>query len=350
MNIYLFVYFILMLNAFLSHGLSEKGKKYLYIINCLILLGLVILRNPADTTWPDTGNYLNHFLFFSKNDSLKTSFMTGWEPGIIVLAKIASFISTDKQFYIVVFGIIILVPIFYMIWKYSENAILGIAVFYAMGFLTSTSIYRQWIAIAILTYSIKYIENRQLWKFLRTIVIAFLFHRTAIIFVVAYFIYGRKIDGRIIVGSLGTGLMLGICGKYILRFLNLFARNEEVVSKNGGVKFLIVLWGVVIVAYVVCKEHLNDKRVKLPFMMMLIAATLQPLSFTFSTWVRVVYYFSIYISLGIPAIVKAVRYDNEKIVVLVEQILLALMLFWFLAGGLNEYFPYWKTFYLKVYG
>lgn len=343
MNIYLLVYFILMLSVFLSHGFSKKEVKNLYIINCLILLGLVILRNPADSNWPDTGNYLNHFWFFAKTESLKTSFMTGWEPGIIVLMKLVSLISTDKQFYIIFLGIIILIPIFYMIWKYSENAILGISVFYAMGFLTSTSIYRQWIAIAILTYSIKYIENRKPWKFLITIVIASLFHRTAIIFVIAYFIYGKKIDGKIIVGSLGMGMILGICGKYILRFLNLFARNEEMVSQNGGAKLLVVLWGCVIVAYVVCKENLNDKKIKLPFIMMLIAATIQPLSFTFSNWVRVVYYFSIYLSLGISAVIKKIEYDNGIIVVLVEQILLILMLFWFLAGGLNSYFPYWKV-------
>ena len=342
MNIYLLVYFILMLSVFFAHGFSQKGVKKLYIIDCLILLSIVILRNPADQNWPDTRNYLEHFLYFAKNDSLKNSFMTGWEPGIIVLTKLISFISIDKQFYIIFLGTIILVPIFYTIWKYSVNPILGISVYYAMGFLTSTSIYRQWIAIAILTYSIKYIENRKLWKFLITVFIAFLFHRTAVTFVIAYFVYGIKIDGKILVGSLGIGMLLGVGGKYVLGFLNLFARNEEIVSQNGGAKLLIVLWGCVIATYIVCKNNLNDTKIKLPFIMMLIAATLQPLSFTFSNWVRVVYYFSIYLSLGVPMIMKKIQNDNGVMIIFVEQILLAVMLVWFLAGGLNNYIPYWK--------
>ena len=333
-----------MLSVFLSHGFTKKGVRKIYIFNCLILLSMVILRNPADINWPDTDNYLAHFIYFAKEESLKTSLMSRWEPGIIILSKLASYISMEKQFYIVLFGIIILIPIFYMIWKYSNNALFSISVFYAMGFLTSTSIYRQWIAIAILTYSIKYIENRNLKKFLIVIFIAFLFHRTALIFVIAYFIYGIKIDGKIIVGSLAMGITLSFGGKYILRFLNLFARNEQIVSQNGGIKLLIVLWGCVIVAYTVCKENLDDKRVKLPFIMMLIAATIQPLSLTFSIWVRIVYYFLVYLSLGMPMIIHKLKKDNNiATTILMEQLTLVGMLFWFLSNGLMQYIPFWNT-------
>jgi len=48
---------------------------------------------------------------------------------------------------------------------------------------------RQTLSVVILIYSIKYIQQRFFWRFLLMIGFAMLFHRTAIIFVMAYWVY-----------------------------------------------------------------------------------------------------------------------------------------------------------------
>lgn len=343
MNIYLILYFVLMISVFLSHGLKANGLKKLYIINCIMLISLAILRSSSDPSWPDTTNYLEHFIYFARSKDFLGSLRSGWEPGIIILAKLFGIISIEKQFFICVFGIIILVPIFNMIWIYSENPLMGISVFYAMGFLTSTSIYRQWIAIAILTYSIRYIENRKFFKFLCIVLIAMCFHRTAVIFLIVYFLYGITVNVKTILACIVFGAGVGIGGKYILQFLNFFARNKERISNNGGIKLLIILWVCVFVAYILFKEKFDESKYKIPFCMILIGATLQPLSFTFSTWVRVVYYFSLYMVLLLPVILKKIKEINGNVMgIWCEQITLIVMLAWFLSNGFIEYIPYWS--------
>lgn len=343
MSIYLIVYAILMINVFLSHGLREKGKKNLYVISCLVLLLLTILRSPNDTAWPDTRNYLNTFLRIRNIPWNKITSM-GWEPGIVVLIKLISILGHSEQFYIIVLGVLILIPIFAMLWKSCEFPLLGLTIFYAMGNLTVTSIYRQWLAIAILTFSLKYVYERKPFKFLLVVLIATLFHRTAIIFVIVYFLYNLKISSNSLVMALIFSSGVYIAGNQIIQFLNRFARIPLEDSQNGGRTFLLVLWICVLVSYFINRSNRKEKDFVLPFNIVLIAATIQPLSIINSLLVRLVYYFSMYLTLLLPESIKKFEHStdgNRRIGILLEMGFLILLLGWFCVGGIPRYIPMW---------
>lgn len=55
------------------------------------------------------------------------------------------------------------------------------------------SAFRQSIGIAIFIYSISYIKNRQLWKYTINILLAFFFHKSAVILYPIYFIFNTKV-------------------------------------------------------------------------------------------------------------------------------------------------------------
>lgn len=346
MNVYIAEYFILMLNVFLSHGFSDKGRKRLYIVSSIELILIAILRSQYDTAWPDTSNYVDTLNYLNNTISLKDVLTTGWEPGIVILGKIISFFSSSSQAYLIVFSLLILIPIFVTIWKYSYFPMLGLFVFYAMGNLTQTSIYRQWLAIAILTFSIKYIYERQPVRFFAVVLLSALFHRVAIVFTVIYFFYNISISSKKILGAAGISICVYLFGSKVLDVLNRFARIEHEPEQNGGVTFLLILWGCVLLSYMLSKDRLRDDSFKLAFNLILIAASFQPLSFIFSLWVRAVYFFSVYLMLLIPNTivhVENMNENNKKLSIIIEFIFMLIMLGWFTVGGVSEYIPMWAA-------
>ena len=345
MNLYLIEYGILMFNVFLSHGFSKKGKKKIYIISALQLILITILRSPFDTAWPDTGNYINTLTYFNKTITWAEIFHVGWEPGIVAIAKVIGYFKIGNQGYIIAFGLLILIPIFAMIWKYCESPILGLFIFYAMGDLTMTSIYRQWLAVAILTFSLKYVYERNWKKFFLLLGISMLFHRTAVLFGIVYFLYDFKLSQLKILSAMIISGILYLLGPPILDVLNNFVRIEQVAEQNGGEMFLLVLWGCVLFAYYISRNKLEDSRLRVPMNIVLVGAVLQPISFTFSLWSRIIYYFSVYLVLLLPrtiAEIEKANINNKKWMIPIESVFMLIMLGWFCSGGVHEYIAMWS--------
>lgn len=344
MNLYLVEYFVIMLNVCLSHGLGYKAKKAIYIVTAIQLILIVILRSPIDGFWPDTENYLNTFKYFNSYVSFKQICTTGWEPGIVLLVKLISIVSVDEQIYIVVLGLLILIPIFIMIWKECDFPILGLLVFYSMGCLFVTSIYRQWLAIAILAWSLRYVYRRDLKKFLLFLLIAFTFHRTAIVFLGVYFLYNYRISGAKLIVAMISSAILGSTGRFVLMLANRFARMQVVAENNGGYILLLVLWVCVLVSYFYMKTDMKNPKVRLPFNIVLFAAVIQPISFTFSLWSRIVIYFSMYLVLLLPQLISAIKssISNEGAWFVIENAFMIVMLGWFIQSRTSTYIPFFE--------
>lgn len=78
--------------------------------------------------------------------------------------------------------------------KWSKNVAISLIVLLAFGVIfSSTNLVRQSIAFAICTLTLGYIRDRRLFMFLLTMGIAFLFHRSALLFLPAYFITRYRI-------------------------------------------------------------------------------------------------------------------------------------------------------------
>ena len=61
----------------------------------------------------------------------------------------------------------------------------------------------------------------------------------------------------------------------------------------GGETLLALLWVVALLSYWLLKDRLSEDRIRIPFLMVLIGATLQPLCFTFFWWLRIVLFFRV---------------------------------------------------------
>lgn len=132
----------------------------------------------------------------------------------------------------------ILIPIFYSIWIYSELRQFSLLIFLAQGFFVNLSLYRQWCAMAILTFSFKYIKERFI-PFLIIVILAAFFHRTALLFLIVYFLYDKKLTIDKVIRTGMLSLMVGLLGKELFTLVARFGRNLAVQQYNGGVTMLI---------------------------------------------------------------------------------------------------------------
>lgn len=124
------------------------------------------------------------------------------DVGFLWLNKIIIFLELNVQWVFIITSFIINFFIAKTINNKSKNKMLSYYI-YICGTLYFFSMngVRQVIAISLFYYSLKYIEKRNLIKYLIINIIGFLFHNTAIIFIPMYFLFQKeiKISKKIII-------------------------------------------------------------------------------------------------------------------------------------------------------
>src|SRR5690606_36586476 len=75
------------------------------------------------------------------------------------------------------------------IYKYSGYVFLGLFMYMVPTYFFEEHVHvRQGLANAVTIFSVRYIIDRKLLKFLLCFIIAFLFHKASVVFVLAYWI------------------------------------------------------------------------------------------------------------------------------------------------------------------
>ena len=92
-------------------------------------------------------------------------------------------------------------------------------------------------------------------------------------------------------GCVVCAVILGFFGGTILEFgiSVLYPRytNFPRLSIGGGT-LLALLWTVTLLSYWLLRDRMDEERIRLPFFMILIPATIQPVCFAFYNFLRVV--------------------------------------------------------------
>lgn len=318
-----YLVFIVLCILWIAHTLthSEKNKPLLFMAAGTVLV--VFFCTQSGEVGADTKQYVSRYTWIANEASFFELLSFGWEQGYVLLNKLLSLLSREPRMLLVGMSFLILFPFFR--WFHAESSVpmLSLICFVALGFWDmSMYIYRQWCAMALLTFSYRYIRKRQFKLFLILVVVAMFFHRTAAVALPLYFLYGLKLDKRLLMIAAGLSVLLGISGKPILAVLNLFARIPEEGNFNGGINMLLVLWAIVLLTYWLEKDNLRKPQVRLPFVMVLTAAVIQPVAFTFSIWARIVQYYNIALVMLIPVLYQSVccRSKNNKVLMLVGQV------------------------------
>ena len=187
MEIYIFTLLLFLLFSFLEIrcNLTENELTTFKLFAFIVLIFQVGFRWKTGTDWEP---YLEHFnRTFEVSDTL-VSILSGFEPGYAFFVLFVKKFTDDYTIFLVLHALIYYSLIFHAFKKLSPFFFVSLLFFYVttLGVMGSN---RQLIALAICLYSLRYVIDKKLIKFTLTIGFAFLFHSTAVVFFVFYFLY-----------------------------------------------------------------------------------------------------------------------------------------------------------------
>ena len=232
------------------------------------------------------------------------------EKGYIITTWALSHVFQSGQFVFVFAGILYAFTVCKFIKENIEDYILGFLAFNSLGiFSFFMQGIRQSIAICICLLVIKFCKERKLVKYLIMIFVATMFHASAAMFAVVYFIYGFKVNYKsiFIVG------VLAVLTPYILRVVTNVANilmNESYVGGStettyGGTLTMIMYALIVVYSLLLHKEKgidIEKEYVNFSFnlfMFIIATAFFATRFFYISIFERASYYFTFF---SIPAL------------------------------------------------
>ena len=125
------------------------------------------------------------------------------------------------QFFFIITSFLIIYLNYKTIKEHSKDFTISTLVFlsFPIFFFNSLSIVRQYVAISIIFYSFKYIKTRKLFLFLFVVTIAFLFHKSAILAIVLYWLYNKKVESKYLFILFFAGLFFSDLAYYVVEYL-----------------------------------------------------------------------------------------------------------------------------------
>ena len=184
-------YIILFVITFFSYiEIFNNGSKarikvpYIIISSLLIFLCGIRIAQGADY-WP----YYKLYMGVNKYVKWENVFNADIEVTYVLISKILGYFKMPFFVLLFIFGLISISLKTYSYYKYSPYPMLSLMYFFMPNYFFSDSGHiRQAVSIALCLYSYQYIEQRKLFKFLICVFIGYYFHKTALIFIPAYWI------------------------------------------------------------------------------------------------------------------------------------------------------------------
>ena len=328
------------------------------ILSFLVLCSLVCLRDIS--VGIDTVSYANAYLRIA--NGLYTDNDVRWLGyGFIFFAKFISFIFENN--YQCFFALIGFLTIFLVYKRIFENSkCLWMSIFLLISFGLYFQMFnqaRQMLAIAIVFYAVKYIQERKLKKYIIFILLATCIHNSAIVMLPFYYIANFEINRKnnfvYIIIAIISFILFSIIETLLGHFYywqaysetNFNQENSITAILNFGVRFLMLFICMIFSKKVILE---NDKS-KCLYNMVIWCTILQFLTLKSYLFARLTTYFFVFFLLLIPEVVNCIfkKKDDKLLIELVIIILFSIYeIIYFTKGtgaigyGYNVYNFFWN--------
>lgn len=309
--------------SFLQQESAKLRKDGTYAIDAFFIIWLILLALRSTQVGSDLRRYLYHFQTYPSY-SIKEMFRLvasgRLEAGYLALLKGISLLTSDFQWVIVACALLSLIPI----WKmYREEdgsySLLMIVLLVTVApFPIFFSGLRQAIAMGICVYAYQAARKHNLWKFLLFVFCAFLFHRSALIFLLFYPVYHLKVNDKIeLLLIVPIFLVFMRYNTQVFSFISrvfsesYYERYGMGIHATGAYAILLLMVLLVVFAFVIPDEEKLDDDAKGLRNILILCMLIQVFSRVHSLAMRMNYYFLIFVPFIIPKIMKngQKRYD-----------------------------------------
>ncbi len=334
MAVYIINIFLIFFWAYVflyKYKLEKNAKVYCGIIalQWILISGLRHISIGADTeayswyfydaqaiSWKKAFTRVFEYVFKGE-DSTK-------DPGYIIFEKVGLLISDNYQIFLLLIALIF--TSFLAVWIYRNSSmpmvsyILYSTLFYSFFAITG---HRQTIATAFIVFwGYKYIKERKLIKFAVLAFIAFLIHKSSIVFVPYYFIANIPITLPYVIIALVAIAAVAISGKSLYGVVaEWMGFNEEQIeyAKGGAETYaavLTIMCVIILIFYYFYKDKTeNATRI---FNITLLTLMSSLLVFQNQSFMRVQQYYSLFLMVSFPEVINIFKEKDRVLVATVS--------------------------------
>lgn len=223
MLLYFILFFLILLFVCLELATAHSRNSFFLLFFVLLFYLLSFIRWETGTDWE---NYFDVF------DSIKIPFETlvdpvgGAEVGFMILNNFSKLLMESYTLCLFLQGLILYAFLYISLKTLSPYPLFSLFVFYSMN-LGGIFFIRQTIAMAITLFSVSFIAKKKLVKFVLLVLLASTIHRTAILFLFAYFVFWRSYNIKSVLFYISVAAVAGgIIGVIIVSYLSSIGLGE----------------------------------------------------------------------------------------------------------------------------
>lgn len=243
--------------------ISKKKLSALCLVPAFILTAFRDISIGSDT--------LNYARIFNRITFYKSFFEAceyeRIESGYVALNYILGGMGLEYyhfQFFVALF---IYVSYFYFISKYSKNVGLSCFLFLTLRLMFGPmNVVRMYLAVASLLYSLPFIQKRKFIPFFFCVLLATLFHKSALIFIILYPLAKIDLRKKIVLPAIAAAGIIAMRGKmfflYLTSTLGLYENylNKDQFNTEGKIAIYLMLAIDVCFALFIWYNGLNEKK------------------------------------------------------------------------------------------
>lgn len=321
----MFIYLPIIIGVFSLYFLNsnrKKSERNLFVFIVVLLTIITGLRNT--TIFPDMANYESYF--FTGEFDVRYMSTESVNIGYTWLNNIFHW-TNSFQLFVFVVTVFVFFAFSKNIYEYSPFLILSLLLFVLDDYPQSCFLLRQYLAMATILFSISYITNRQLGKFLVCMTIALSFHTSALVFLPVYFLYNTNVTKR---SKTRLYLLLGIVallGGVFLMFISryLTATYTSYITSGGlgsYARLAMKVFFLFVYFYALGQKVWENGINQIVLICMFMAVLVCYLGISVFIFFRMRMYFSISEIIGIPLIIQYNRGNDSAKKFVVNMMLL----------------------------
>jgi transmembrane protein EpsG len=270
----------------------------------------------------------------------------GIEPTFSVFANIIYYTSLSPVFFFLIMAIVTNYLFIISFFRYNYTFyILIIYLLTPLFFLDTFNAVRAMCAASIFVFSCKYIESKEFFKFLFSILLAFSIHLTAIFLLPFYFIAKLNLNKLVLSLILITSFILGTIIKinfnaFFLKVIPYYSVYTYRDTQHSGSGLLNIIFNLILLLLIYKKQAITTSiKNIIVFNLFFIGIVLSNFMPSFFYISRFAMYFIVFGAIVIPMLIKIF---NKKLMKVSIIVLFLLLFSNFLARNIND-----KTFIPK---
>ncbi|MXV39010.1 hypothetical protein GO491_10050 [Flavobacteriaceae bacterium Ap0902] len=278
-----------------------------------------------------------------------------FEKGYLGYYYLLQFISGKREFMFFATAVIMTLLHFKSIKEYSPNLGMSLFIYFCKFFLFSFVYLRQGLAMGVIWLAISFLINKKYWQVALLAALAFMFHRSSIVFIPFLFIAHRQFNNLQLglIAFLIIFISLTPLGDMALGFVGDVSESRKFAayaSRSGGVNiFYLIEGGIgVYLALLFQKYFYYNRNTTVIFNGFFMYSLTILAGLTNATFIRFSWYYFIFVVIALPYIYYFYKYQNAGFKPLFKNLLFiyyALVFFRLLIlydGG--DFMPYKSIF------